>query len=59
MSMSYWQIDHVSAGLPPVCLQVEYMLVEFDDKEEKVRLALNTGHLLEILQDQGERINPK
>lgn len=35
------------------------MLVEFDDQDEKVRLALNTGHLLEILQDQGERINPK
>ncbi|TNN00069.1 hypothetical protein fugu_013101 [Takifugu bimaculatus] len=38
--------------------KVEYMLVEFDDEEEKVRLTLNSGHLLETLQDQGERINP-
>uniref|UniRef100_A0A674MJ83 Glutamate--cysteine ligase n=1 Tax=Takifugu rubripes TaxID=31033 RepID=A0A674MJ83_TAKRU len=38
--------------------EVEYMLVEFDDEEEKVRLTLNSGHLLETLQDQGERINP-
>lgn len=35
------------------------MLMELDDKEEKVRLVLNGGPVLETLQDQGERINPK
>uniref|UniRef100_A0A3Q3WYY9 Glutamate--cysteine ligase n=1 Tax=Mola mola TaxID=94237 RepID=A0A3Q3WYY9_MOLML len=38
--------------------EVEYMLVELDDKDEKVRLVLNGGHVLETLQDQGEKINP-
>lgn len=35
------------------------MLVEFDDKDEKVRLVLNGGDVLATLQDQGENINPK
>uniref|UniRef100_A0AAX7VGC3 Glutamate--cysteine ligase n=1 Tax=Astatotilapia calliptera TaxID=8154 RepID=A0AAX7VGC3_ASTCA len=38
--------------------EVEYMLVEFDDKDEKVRLVLNGGDVLATLQDQGENINP-
>uniref|UniRef100_A0A669DQ18 Glutamate--cysteine ligase n=1 Tax=Oreochromis niloticus TaxID=8128 RepID=A0A669DQ18_ORENI len=38
--------------------EVEYMLVEFDDKDEKVRLVLNGGDILATLQDQGENINP-
>uniref|UniRef100_A0A8C4IBV8 Glutamate--cysteine ligase n=1 Tax=Dicentrarchus labrax TaxID=13489 RepID=A0A8C4IBV8_DICLA len=38
--------------------EVEYMLVEMDDKDEKVRLVLNGGDVLETLQDQGENINP-
>uniref|UniRef100_A0A7N8WI91 Glutamate--cysteine ligase n=1 Tax=Mastacembelus armatus TaxID=205130 RepID=A0A7N8WI91_9TELE len=38
--------------------EVEYMLVELDDKDEKVRLVLNGGDVLETLQDQGEKINP-
>lgn len=42
-----------------LALQVEYMLVELDDKDEKVRLVLNGGDVLETLQDQGEKINPK
>lgn len=35
------------------------MLVELDDKDEKVRLVLNGADVLETLQDQGEKINPK
>lgn len=35
------------------------MLLELDDKDEKVRLVLNGGDVLETLQDQGEKINPK
>uniref|UniRef100_A0A3P9B826 Glutamate--cysteine ligase n=1 Tax=Maylandia zebra TaxID=106582 RepID=A0A3P9B826_9CICH len=38
--------------------EVEYMLVEFDDKDEKVHLVLNGGDVLATLQDQGENINP-
>uniref|UniRef100_A0A673B4K1 Glutamate--cysteine ligase n=1 Tax=Sphaeramia orbicularis TaxID=375764 RepID=A0A673B4K1_9TELE len=38
--------------------EVEYMLVELDDKDEKVRLVLNGGDVLETLQEQGEKINP-
>lgn len=38
--------------------EVEYMLVELDDKDEKVRLVLNGGDVLSTLQDQGEKINP-
>uniref|UniRef100_A0A7N6BDH2 Glutamate--cysteine ligase n=1 Tax=Anabas testudineus TaxID=64144 RepID=A0A7N6BDH2_ANATE len=38
--------------------EVEYMLVELDNKDEKVRLVLNGGDVLETLQDQGEKINP-
>uniref|UniRef100_A0A3Q3IDH6 Glutamate--cysteine ligase n=1 Tax=Monopterus albus TaxID=43700 RepID=A0A3Q3IDH6_MONAL len=38
--------------------EVEYMLVELNDKDEKVQLCLNGGDVLEILQDQGEKINP-
>uniref|UniRef100_A0A4W6DX79 Glutamate--cysteine ligase n=1 Tax=Lates calcarifer TaxID=8187 RepID=A0A4W6DX79_LATCA len=38
--------------------EVEYMLVELDDKDEKVRLVLNGGDVLDTLQDQGENINP-
>lgn len=51
--------------MQPVCFvpfyftKVEYMLVELDDKNEKVRLVLNGGNVLETLQDQGEKINPK
>lgn len=40
-------------------LQVEYMLMELDDKDEKARLVLNGGEILDTLQDQGENINPK
>ncbi len=40
-------------------LQVEYMLVEMDDKNEKVCLVLNGKDVLEILQEKGEKINPK
>lgn len=48
----------------PVCflilyVQVEYMLVELDDKNEKVRIVLNGREILETLQEQGENINPK
>ncbi|MEQ2193839.1 hypothetical protein XENOCAPTIV_015759 [Xenoophorus captivus] len=39
--------------------EVEYMLVELDDNDEKVRLVLNGGDVLETLQEQGEKINPK
>lgn len=35
------------------------MLVELDDADEKVRLVLNGKDVLETLQDQGEKINPK
>ncbi|XP_023122856.1 glutamate--cysteine ligase catalytic subunit [Amphiprion ocellaris] len=38
--------------------EVEYMLLELDDKDEKVRIVLNGGEVLETLQDQGEKINP-
>ncbi|MEQ2230016.1 hypothetical protein ILYODFUR_024932 [Ilyodon furcidens] len=38
--------------------EVEYMLVELDDNDEKVRLVLNGGDVLETLQEQGEKINP-
>uniref|UniRef100_A0A671YNC8 Glutamate--cysteine ligase n=1 Tax=Sparus aurata TaxID=8175 RepID=A0A671YNC8_SPAAU len=38
--------------------EVEYMLLELDDKDEKVRLVLNGGDVLDTLQDQGEKINP-
>uniref|UniRef100_A0A8C4A5E4 Glutamate--cysteine ligase n=1 Tax=Denticeps clupeoides TaxID=299321 RepID=A0A8C4A5E4_9TELE len=38
--------------------EVEYMLVELDDKDEKVRLVLNGGEVLETLQDKGENTNP-
>uniref|UniRef100_A0A672LWU5 Glutamate--cysteine ligase n=1 Tax=Sinocyclocheilus grahami TaxID=75366 RepID=A0A672LWU5_SINGR len=38
--------------------EVEYMLVEMDDKNEKVRLVLNGKDVLEILQEKGEKINP-
>lgn len=35
------------------------MLVEMDDKNEKVSLVLNGKDVLEILQGKGENINPK
>lgn len=35
------------------------MLVELDDEDEKVRLALNAEDILETLQEQGEKTNPK
>lgn len=35
------------------------MLVELDDKDEKVRIVLNGGDVLDTLQEQGERTNPK
>uniref|UniRef100_A0A671LAE5 Glutamate--cysteine ligase n=1 Tax=Sinocyclocheilus anshuiensis TaxID=1608454 RepID=A0A671LAE5_9TELE len=38
--------------------EVEYMLVEMDDKNEKVLLVLNGKDVLEILQEKGEKINP-
>ncbi|XP_077585151.1 glutamate--cysteine ligase catalytic subunit isoform X2 [Stigmatopora nigra] len=38
--------------------EVEYMLVELDDKKEKVRLVLNSADVLNTLQSQGEMINP-
>uniref|UniRef100_A0A3B5Q9B4 Glutamate--cysteine ligase n=1 Tax=Xiphophorus maculatus TaxID=8083 RepID=A0A3B5Q9B4_XIPMA len=38
--------------------EVEYMLVELDDNDEKVRLVLNGGDVLETLQEQGENTNP-
>uniref|UniRef100_A0A8B9R9G1 Glutamate--cysteine ligase n=1 Tax=Astyanax mexicanus TaxID=7994 RepID=A0A8B9R9G1_ASTMX len=34
------------------------MLVELDDKNEKVRLVLNGKDVLETLQEKGEKINP-
>ncbi|KAI4896330.1 hypothetical protein NFI96_015778 [Prochilodus magdalenae] len=37
---------------------VEYMLVEMDDEQEKVRLVLNGKDVLETLQEKGENINP-
>uniref|UniRef100_A0A8C7JUJ3 Glutamate--cysteine ligase n=1 Tax=Oncorhynchus kisutch TaxID=8019 RepID=A0A8C7JUJ3_ONCKI len=38
--------------------KVEYMLIEMDEKNEKVRLVLNGGEVLETLQDKGEKTNP-
>uniref|UniRef100_A0A667Y2S8 Glutamate--cysteine ligase n=1 Tax=Myripristis murdjan TaxID=586833 RepID=A0A667Y2S8_9TELE len=38
--------------------EVEYMLIEMDDKNEKVRVVLNGGEVLETLQDKGEKTNP-
>ncbi|XP_014069418.1 glutamate--cysteine ligase catalytic subunit isoform X3 [Salmo salar] len=38
--------------------EVEYMLIEMDEKNEKVRLVLNGGEVLETLQDKGEKTNP-
>uniref|UniRef100_A0AAR2L7V9 Glutamate--cysteine ligase n=1 Tax=Pygocentrus nattereri TaxID=42514 RepID=A0AAR2L7V9_PYGNA len=38
--------------------EVEYMLVELDDKHEKVHLVLNGKEVLETLQEKGEKINP-
>uniref|UniRef100_A0A8C8EYL8 Glutamate--cysteine ligase n=1 Tax=Oncorhynchus tshawytscha TaxID=74940 RepID=A0A8C8EYL8_ONCTS len=38
--------------------EVEYMLIEMDEKNEKVRLVLNGGEVLETLQDKGEKANP-
>uniref|UniRef100_A0A9J8BDW1 Glutamate--cysteine ligase n=1 Tax=Cyprinus carpio carpio TaxID=630221 RepID=A0A9J8BDW1_CYPCA len=38
--------------------EVEYMLVEMDAKNEKVRLVLNGKDVLETLQEKGEKINP-
>lgn len=35
------------------------MLIEMDEKNEKVRLVLNGGEVLETLQDKGEKTNPK
>lgn len=35
------------------------MLLELDDKDEKVRIVLRSGDVLETLQDQGENLNPK
>jgi len=35
------------------------MLLELDDKDETVRLVLTGNEVLETLQDQGEKINPK
>lgn len=52
-------IDDVSPLFLVIYFQVEYMLMELDDKDEKVRLVLNGGDVLETLQDQGEKINPK
>lgn len=52
-------IDNVSCLFVIIYFKVEYMLVELDDKDEKVRLVLNGGDVLETLQDQGEKINPK
>ncbi|XP_046885598.1 glutamate--cysteine ligase catalytic subunit isoform X3 [Hypomesus transpacificus] len=38
--------------------EVEYMLIEIDEKNEKVRLVLNGGEVLETLQERGENSNP-
>ncbi|XP_077093762.1 glutamate--cysteine ligase catalytic subunit-like [Siphateles boraxobius] len=38
--------------------EVEYMLVEMDDKHEKACLVLNGEEVLEILQEKGEKIDP-
>ena len=35
------------------------MLVSFDHEHEKVQLILSGEELLEILQEKGERTNPK
>ncbi|XP_048863260.1 glutamate--cysteine ligase catalytic subunit [Brienomyrus brachyistius] len=38
--------------------EVEYMLVTMDEEQEKVRLVLNGGEVLETLQGKGEKSNP-
>ncbi|CAB1338527.1 unnamed protein product [Coregonus sp. 'balchen'] len=38
--------------------EVEYMLIEMDEKNGKVRLVLNGEEVLETLQDKGEKTNP-
>ncbi|CAL8359921.1 unnamed protein product [Boreogadus saida] len=38
--------------------EVEYMLIEMDEANEKVQIVLSGGEVLETLQDQGEKINP-
>ncbi|TRY96962.1 hypothetical protein DNTS_033570 [Danionella cerebrum] len=38
--------------------EVEYMLVEMDERNEKARLVLNGSKVLETLQQKGENINP-
>uniref|UniRef100_A0A8C5BJX9 Glutamate--cysteine ligase n=1 Tax=Gadus morhua TaxID=8049 RepID=A0A8C5BJX9_GADMO len=38
--------------------EVEYMLIEMDEANEKVRIVLSGGEVLETLQEQGEKINP-
>ncbi|KAK6328492.1 hypothetical protein J4Q44_G00004700 [Coregonus suidteri] len=38
--------------------EVEYMLIDMDEKNEKVRLVLNGEEVLETLQDKGEKTNP-
>ncbi|XP_018414372.1 PREDICTED: glutamate--cysteine ligase catalytic subunit isoform X2 [Nanorana parkeri] len=38
--------------------EVEYMLVAFDHENQKARLVLKGGDMLETLQDRGEKINP-
>ncbi|XP_056617348.1 glutamate--cysteine ligase catalytic subunit isoform X1 [Triplophysa dalaica] len=38
--------------------EVEFMLAEMDDKNEKVQLVLNGKDVLETLQEKGENINP-
>jgi glutamate--cysteine ligase catalytic subunit len=35
------------------------MLIEMDEANEKVRIVLSGGEVLETLQEQGEKINPK
>ncbi|ELV11968.1 Glutamate--cysteine ligase catalytic subunit [Tupaia chinensis] len=39
--------------------EVEYMLVSFDHENKKVQLILSGEEVLEILQEKGERTNPK
>lgn len=39
--------------------QVEYMLVELDEKNEKACLVLNGNKVLDMLQEKGEKVNPK
>ncbi|XP_043919687.1 glutamate--cysteine ligase catalytic subunit [Protopterus annectens] len=38
--------------------EVEYMLLSFDHKKQKVQLLLNGSEILQTLQDRGEHINP-